>query len=158
MKVLVLSDSHGRVSNMAAAIERESDCSLVFFLGDGLADAEKCMDRFPEKSFIAVKGNCDSGYAYDDTAYKYIEKNTIVACHGHRFSVKITLSDLLAHTKGVLGNIAFYGHTHKQDFHYERGWDVFVLNPGSIGMGNYAVAEITPKGIDAEFKNIFANK
>ena len=155
MKVLVLSDSHSLTRNMIAALEKEEDCSLVFFLGDGLSDLEKCKALFPEKSFIAVKGNCDRDYSYDDIAYKYIEKNTVVACHGHRFSVKITLSELLKHTEGVMANIAFYGHTHIPDFHYERAYNVFVLNPGSLADGRYAVAEITAKGIDAELKGLY---
>lgn len=155
MKVLVMSDSHGAERNMIAAIEKEKECSLIFFLGDGLKELEKCKELYPEKKFIAVAGNCDSGFKYDDVAYKYIEKNTVVACHGHRFSVKITLTELLKHTEGVMANIAFYGHTHKADFHYDRYFNIYVLNPGSMAEGKYAVADITEKGIDAEFKSIF---
>lgn len=155
MKVLVLSDSHGSWRNLITAIEKENDCSLVFFLGDGITDIERCKALYPEKKFVVVKGNCDRDSSYDDIAYKYIEKNTVVASHGHRFSVKITLSELLKHTQGVMGNIAFYGHTHVPDFHYDSTYNVFVLNPASASEGKYAVAEISEKGIDAEFKSIF---
>ena len=155
MKALVLSDSHGLWKNLMLAIEKEKDCELVFFLGDGISDIERCMTLHPDKKFIVVKGNCDYDSSYDDVAYKYIEKNTIVASHGHRFSVKITLSDLLRHTQGVMGNIAFYGHTHVPDFHYDKSYNIFVLNPGSASEGKYAVAEITEKGIEAEFKNVY---
>ena len=47
MKVLVLSDSHGNVSNMIRAVEREAP-RMILHLGDCWRDAERLRDRFPE--------------------------------------------------------------------------------------------------------------
>ena len=46
MKILVLSDSHGNVSNMAAAVEQTAP-RMIFHLGDCWRDAEKLHDLFP---------------------------------------------------------------------------------------------------------------
>ena len=38
MRILLLSDSHGHARRLRRVLERERECSLVFFLGDGLRD------------------------------------------------------------------------------------------------------------------------
>ena len=40
MKCLVFSDSHGDSRNMREALARNPDAEVVFFLGDGLYDAD----------------------------------------------------------------------------------------------------------------------
>ena len=58
MKILVLSDSHGSVDNMARAVELTSP-QLVLHLGDCWRDAEDLRDLFPRLELIQVPGNCD---------------------------------------------------------------------------------------------------
>ena len=58
MKILVLSDSHGTMSSMERALERERpDC--VLHLGDHLRDARSLARRHPQTPVYAVPGNCD---------------------------------------------------------------------------------------------------
>lgn len=149
MKVLVLSDSHGCKNNMFRAIEQHPDCKTVFFLGDGLADAEKAMEQYPDRKFICVKGNNDYHYNYDETAYKHIDGNTVVACHGHRFFVRQNLTDLFLHAQSVLANTVFYGHTHRADFHFDPYYKMYALNPGALCEGKYAVADLSKSGVEA---------
>ena len=49
MNVLVLSDSHGAVHYLRRILETETECELVFFLGDGLSDIEK-VNKVPRVS------------------------------------------------------------------------------------------------------------
>ena len=49
MKVLVFSDSHGAVNLAEEMLNKEKECSLVFFLGDGIEEAEKMRDRYKDK-------------------------------------------------------------------------------------------------------------
>ena len=58
MKILVLSDSHGNVSNMLQAVERESP-RMILHLGDCWRDGERLRDACPEIEFYQVPGNCD---------------------------------------------------------------------------------------------------
>lgn len=152
MRVLLLSDSHGAVRRMQATIEREADCKTVFFLGDGLSDLEQVRKSFSDRNFVAVCGNMDlkSAYtSYDDFAYKYLEGHTIIATHGHRVSVRSTLTDYLAKAQGVLADIALYGHTHRQDRQMRAG--VLFVNPGALCDGKYAVLTLTKTQADVAF-------
>lgn len=154
MKALVFSDSHGSTQKMFNAITLHSDIDTIFFLGDGLRDIEKLEKIFPNKKYIKVCGNCDFYPLEKDVAYKYIDGNTIVAAHGHKFDVKLTLSHLAEHVKSVLGNTALYGHTHTPEFHYDENKDIYFLNPGSIGIGSYAIAEFTKNEVTASLLHI----
>ena len=48
----------------------------------------------------------------EDEIVLEIENVKIFACHGHRYSVKSTLTRLAARAKELGCNIALYGHTH----------------------------------------------
>lgn len=156
MKALVLSDSHGRAENLFSAIEREKECSLVFFLGDGLDELERAALRFKDRKFVAVRGNNDFFSTCDDFAYKYVEGNTVIACHGHTVGVKRGLFGLLEKADGVRANVALYGHTHITDCHYDSLSGIYVINPGAICSGNYAVLTLEKGTVDVSFKNIFS--
>lgn len=155
MKVLVLSDSHGHTPNFIRALENEIECKLVFFLGDGVNDLEHVKADFPERTFIAVKGNNDFSCELDDFAYKYVEGNTIIACHGQTISVKRSLLPLLEKAQSVRANVALYGHTHRSDCFYDSYSKVFAINPGALYNGNYAVLTLEKEKVDVKFKNVY---
>ncbi|MCM1391387.1 MAG: YfcE family phosphodiesterase [Ruminococcus sp.] len=155
MDVLLISDSHGSVNNIRTAIEKENDCAMLFFLGDGLSDIEKVKSDYPNKTFLCVPGNNDFGYTEDTVAYKYIEGNTIVYTHGHRFNVRYSLGDLLAHADSVMANVVFYGHTHRADLRYDSYKGVYLINPGAMCEGKYAVVTLNKYGAETEFKSIY---
>lgn len=156
MKALVLSDSHGRADNITVALEREKECSLVFFLGDGEEDLERVMPRYKERKFVAVRGNNDFFSTLDDFAYKYAEGNTVVACHGHTVGVRRSLIELIEKAESVRANVALYGHTHISNCCYDASSGVYAINPGAICSGSYAVLTLEKGAVDVEFKNIFA--
>ena len=58
MKILVLSDSHGNLTNMELAVERTNP-SLIFHLGDCWRDGERLHEQFPDIPLEQVPGNCD---------------------------------------------------------------------------------------------------
>lgn len=158
MHILVCSDSHGRSNLLVDMIKQNPDCNTIFFLGDGENDLSKAIKIFPDKKFIYVLGNCDWGDVLPKTStveYQHIEGSTIVATHGHEFYVKQTTTELLKHAEGVMANVAFYGHTHRQDFRYDSAYKIFLLNPGALCLGSYAKVEVNKYGIEAEFKNVF---
>lgn len=142
MNVLVLSDSHGAVHYLRRILETETECELVFFLGDGLSDMEKVKTSFPEKKFICVKGNNDFYYNENREAYKYIDGMTIMACHGDALGVRQTLQHLFSKTASVRGNLALYGHTHIRNLQSDAATGVFAVNPGAVCDGRYCVLEI----------------
>ena len=59
MKILVLSDSHGNLSNMVRAVDQSAP-RMILHLGDCWRDGEKLHELFPDIPFEQVPGNCDS--------------------------------------------------------------------------------------------------
>ena len=124
MNILVLSDSHGNLSNMEEAVERERP-QLILHLGDCWRDAERLAERYPNIPMekLLFLGDC-----------------RVLICHGHTYGVKTSL--LAAGLKAEQDQLdAFlFGHTHKPLID-RRGRTLF-LNPGSVGKGlrpTYAV-------------------
>lgn len=141
MKVLVWSDSHGAYFYVERMLNKEPDCKTVFFLGDGMKEAEKARELFPDRTFIFVKGNNDSFYNAESFAYKHIDGVTLMACHGDTLSVRVTLNELYRKAEAVRAHIALYGHTHipKTATSYSG---VCAVNPGALCNGKYCVIEI----------------
>ena len=152
MKALVLSDSHGYSHRLQSVLKAACDCSVVFFLGDGLRDLERVRDAFANKTFVCVNGNNDwnAEGRYDDFAYKYIEGHTIIATHGHRCGVRRSLQDLAAKALSVRADTALYGHTHIQRQEYVGS--VLCVNPGALCEGRYAVLDFSAKGVEVDFR------
>lgn len=155
MKVLVISDSHGFTRNVIAALEKEPEINTVFFLGDGLSDIDSCKEKYPEKQFVCVRGNNDLFFDTDVTAYKYIDGNTVVLTHGHKYAVRETLFELFKHAESVRANVVLYGHTHKSCNYYDPYFKIYAINPGAMCDGRYAVVSFEKSGVEAQLKSIF---
>ena len=130
MKILVLSDSHGNISNMARAVEQEAP-HMIFHLGDCWRDAEHLQDRFPHIPLQQVPGNCDFRPDEPTEQTLCLEDKRILLCHGHTFGVKSSLlrAGYTAEEKDL--DAFLFGHTHSPLVDL-RGKTLF-LNPGSIG-------------------------
>ena len=130
MKILVLSDSHGNISNMLQAVQRESP-RMVLHLGDCWRDGQRLHDRFPDLPFEQVPGNCDFRSSEPAETELLLEHKRVLMCHGHTYAVKQSLlpAGLAAEEKQL--DLFLFGHTHKPLVDM-RGKTLF-LNPGSIG-------------------------
>lgn len=155
MKVLVFSDSHGAGNLAEEMLNKEKECSMVFFLGDGIEEAEKMKDRYKDKKFILVKGNNDWYSQVDTEAYKYIDGLTVMSCHGHKFNVRFALRSLLDAAGSVRANIALYGHTHRSAMYNDPVTGICAINPGALCEGKYAVLTIEKGAFDIEFKSVY---
>ena len=130
MRILVLSDSHGNISNMDWAVERTSP-RMIFHLGDCWRDAETLHDHFPDIPMYQVPGNCDFRPQEPTQQLLCVEEKKILICHGHTYHVKDSLltAGYAAEELGL--DLFLFGHTHRPLVDC-RGKTLF-LNPGSIG-------------------------
>lgn len=150
MRLVVISDTHGRSMLIDRVLRKESSAQEVFFLGDVVSDIESVMPDYPEKNFHIVRGNCDYFCEYpsfDIVEYKGV---TVYFTHGHQHSVKSGTDRLLQSAYGVGADIALFGHTHISSIEYKDG--IYLINCGSLslpraGSPSYAVIDITEKGI-----------
>ena len=130
MKILVLSDSHGAVSNMVKAVE---DCKPdeIFHLGDCWRDAEKLREHFPEIPMVQVPGNCDYRSTEKEELLLEREGCRLLLCHGHTYGVKFSLVNAGFAAEEKNADVFLFGHTHCPLVDV-RMHSLFV-NPGSIG-------------------------
>ncbi len=72
MRVVVLSDTHGRVERIKKVIEQQPQAELFIFLGDGLRDFRQAMYGVPVEEW-RVCGNCDFGANEEYTLISYVK-------------------------------------------------------------------------------------
>ncbi len=150
MKILVISDSHRRVSSIFEAVEAHPDIQHIVFLGDGADDLDMLTMVYPNKSYYAVCGNCDFTSTLPTSKTFTINGKVIYACHGHLHRVKEGYDRAITAAKEAGADILLFGHTHIALSTYYNG--IHILNPGSIGQpingrASYGIVEITDKGI-----------
>lgn len=154
MRIVVLSDSHGDVSNVNRILMSQSKAEVVLFCGDGGDDIEAARLNFPEKMFISVKGNCDWGKTLPITEFFTAEGKKIMLTHGHTYNVKFTYSEVIQAAKSNRCDILLFGHTHSSFTDYDDG--LYIMNPGSAHGYNatYGIIDITPRGIVTNILNL----
>lgn len=145
MRILVISDSHGDSYAVRQAIAEQPTAKMMFFLGDGEYDLRFLNDVNSGLFVHKVKGNCDYGSALPAHVVDEVEGVRIYATHGYAEGVKYTLEHLIERAEDSKASIALYGHTHNADTKYIDG--IWLVNPGSIRQGEYAVIDITKSGI-----------
>ncbi|MBQ8159874.1 MAG: YfcE family phosphodiesterase [Clostridia bacterium] len=138
MKALLFSDSHGDVSGIrylsSMAWPRTGHIDAYFHMGDGCEDmlvAERVLrDHDPDCRIYRVRGNCD--YFVPDLKDEQVVEfggAKIYMTHGHRHSVKTTLSILDDAAVDAGCSIALYGHTHAAAMDMRS---TLLINPGSV--------------------------
>ncbi|WP_024831643.1 metallophosphoesterase [Ruminiclostridium josui] len=156
MKVLVMSDTHGYLTNAMKAIEKNPDVEMIIHLGDYCRDVADLEQLYPDKKFEYVYGNSDFGVGTVEVEKTLeIEGRRVFLTHGHKYSVKWDLERIIAKAESENAHIALYGHTHIALI--EQVSECMLLNPGSISESrsnlseSYAILDITPEKVDAEF-------
>ena len=129
MKILVFSDSHGRLGHMLDAMEKERP-RRVFFLGDNYRDGEDLAAAYPDIPVDLVKGNCDFCPGPDELL---VEAGGVrfLLTHGHRYHAKSGTDRLAEAGKRAGAAVVCFGHTHEALNMPERG--VWLFNPGTAG-------------------------
>lgn len=150
MKCLVFSDSHGYTSCMRRALSLNRDAEVVFFLGDGLSDIAALAAEYPDKAWIAVRGNCDFTSRFLEREVKKVESITleghrIVLTHGDLYSAKRWLGGLITLAADEGAEILLFGHTHTPCEIYAAECDppFYLFNPGAAGGADPSFGVIT---------------
>lgn len=136
MKLLILSDSHGRLDTARQAILSEKPHEVIH-LGDYVRDAEILRREFPQIPVSNVPGNCDYGISLPETQLLEREGKRILLTHGHMYGVKTTYIRAIYAALEQEADILLFGHTHRAECFQEKG--VWVMNPGAAGTGRYGI-------------------
>ncbi len=152
MKVLVVSDSHGRKELLDRILSKEPDCKEVIFLGDGIGDIEYVSGFYPGIKFTCVRGNNDWNFTVSSEAYRCFDGVALFACHGDTYGVRSTLRSLFRKAASVQARLVLYGHTHVACEMKDPLTGVVAVNPGAVCDGRYCVIDFSGGGFTAERK------
>ena len=141
-KILVLSDSHGRVGKLKKIIT-ENKADIILFLGDGEFDfegvlAELEIDPFgDDPQIFQVRGNCDHASTEAVSVILTVEGLRFYVTHGFDQGVKYGLDKITERAALENCQAALFGHTHRVCKGKKN--NILLFNPGSVANGDYGV-------------------
>ena len=134
-KILVVSDSHGRMDYLRKAIEafgpRGRDLEMMIHLGDIQCPVEQ-ITGMVDCPVEIVRGNNDFNPELPGTKLVEIGDEVAMITHGHRYGCYHGTEEMkeLAAANGA--GMVLFGHTHKPLL--ELDGEVKAMNPGSISL------------------------
>lgn len=164
MKIVIVSDSHGKNETLRYAIGQELPFDLLIHAGDIEAYPDEILP--PEKrdyEILCVRGNCDYYQRELPMEILYPVKGdcwqrNIYINHGKQYGVTPNNdAALVAQARRQLADIVIYGHTHQPSIE-ETADGLLVINPGSVSeprqitydhQATYAVLTIDEDGFSS---------
>jgi len=130
MRILVVSDTHGREENLIKVLEETGTPDCLLHLGDSEC-GEEYMRSIVKCPLHMVSGNCDFFTQLPKTKIIELGGCKIMMTHGHYYYVSVGTRDLVEEAKTNGCNVAMFGHTHRP-FIDQSDEELTVLNPGSL--------------------------
>ncbi len=129
MKILVVSDTHGRLAQFRRAVSIERPYDLLIHCGDVEGDEDE-IQRISDTACFMVSGNNDffTGLP-SEMEFDLLGKKAFLT-HGHHYYVYMSTEKLRREALSRSAALAFFGHTHKPLVTQEGG--VTLINPGSL--------------------------
>ena len=129
MKVLIVSDTHGKNCNLLQTMERVSPIDLLIHLGD-CGGAEDFIIAAAPCATEMVAGNNDFFNDFPKEKLISIGKYTVLLTHGHRYGVYYSTQELFETAVRCNADIVMFGHTHVPMIDLNHG--IWMINPGSM--------------------------
>ena len=149
MRILVMSDSHGKVDNMVQCVDR-TEPDHVLHLGDCERDAERLQSLYPRLPMTVVPGNCDYGSVDEPEKLIELGGKRILMMHGHTRGVKYDLQRAVYAAREYGADVLLFGHTHRPLVDFDG--TLYVMNPGAVGgrgaSPTYGIITINSKVFD----------
>lgn len=151
MKVLIVSDTHGREQNLAEALEQTGPIDQLIHLGDVEGGAEHIREFAGDAPAAIIAGNNDFFCDLPNERIFTLGGHRIFMTHGHGYFVHSGTLYLKREARKKGADIVMFGHTHKP--YMEEDNELLVLNPGSLSLPRqeghrptYIVMEIADDG------------
>lgn len=150
MRILVISDTHGNLTNVREVLRKEGSFDMILHMGDVCHDEEELRELAGERCTVTfVRGNCDFFSREPDTRDFKLGKHRIHMEHGHYLPNSLQSISYKAEELGA--DIVFFGHTHNPLL--TTVGNVRIANPGSIskprqsdGLPTYIIMEVDKDG------------
>ena len=129
MKVLIVSDTHGRNNGYLDILERNEKMDMVIHCGD-VEGSEYLISSSAGCRTVIVQGNNDYFSDLPKEAVVMLGKYKALVTHGHPYYVNMGYEHLVREAKKRKMDMVIFGHTHRPVIAKENG--ILVLNPGSL--------------------------
>ncbi len=129
MRILIVSDTHGRTGMFDLALQKAGKIDALFHLGD-VEGSEGYIEAAAGCPVYLVAGNNDF---YSELPYELLLRvggHKILMTHGHTYYVSRNRNRLKEAAKRRGADIVMYGHTHYPEIDYTD--EIIALNPGSL--------------------------
>ncbi|HLS53338.1 MAG TPA: YfcE family phosphodiesterase, partial [Tissierellaceae bacterium] len=111
MRILAVSDTHGRCEGIIKEVKNREKFDLLFHLGDYVEDGDKIAQELDIPAVI-VRGNGDFYSHYQDEELVEFSGKTIFLTHGHMYNVRFDISNLYYRGRELGADLILFGHTH----------------------------------------------
>lgn len=128
MKLLIVSDTHGRREEITEIIQREKPVDLLIHLGDIRGD-EEYIQSLAGCPMELVKGNSDRNMEIPREKEIVLGNHKFFLTHGHCYGVGTTLDRIYMEGLRRGADVVMFGHTHIPLVEEDRA--LTLLNPGS---------------------------
>ena len=129
MKILVVSDTHGRDNGLEKAVERERPFDMLIHCGD-VEGREDYIEALAECPCCIVSGNNDFFPDLPREDVVSIAGHNFLVTHGHYYGVSMELAGIEDEARSRNLDGVFFGHTHRPVLKMKKGF--LLLNPGSL--------------------------
>ncbi|MDF2537915.1 MAG: hypothetical protein K0S76_936 [Herbinix sp.] len=154
MKVLIVSDTHGRDHYLLKTLEKVSPIDLLIHLGD-FEGGEEFIKSIAPCPTEFVSGNNDFFNRLPKEKMIRIGKYNVMLTHGHRYGVNFNTSLIRDTAYYNNADIVMFGHTHVPMI--DLSSNIWIINPGSLALPRqngriptFIIMDIDSKG-DAHF-------
>ena len=159
MKVLIVSDTHGRNGAYLDLLEQSEKMDMVIHCGD-VEGSEYLISESAGCRTVIVQGNNDYFSDLPREAVVKLGKYKALVTHGHPYYVNMGYDHLVREAKKRKMDMVIYGHTNRPVITEENG--IKVLNPGSLTYPRqegrkytYIIMEIDDDGeVQCELKSL----
>ncbi len=150
MKVLIVSDTHGKQAELDKALQQAGKIDMFIHLGD-VEGGEDYIDAVVESEKHMVRGNNDFFSDLPNEEEFFIGDKKVFITHGHGYYVSMGTEYIKEEGQARKADIVMFGHTHRPYLDIEE--DITVLNPGSLSYprqegrkGSYMILEVDKDG------------
>lgn len=150
MRILVISDSHGKNDDVKQVIEQVGEIDMFIHLGD-IERGPDYIKKLADCETHMIAGNNDYDISLPAQESFMIADKKVFITHGHRFYVNYGVEQLREYAVANGYDIVMFGHTHVP--YLEIGDKVTILNPGSISYPRqdgrkhtFTMIDVDPKG------------
>lgn len=150
MKILVVSDTHGKDRNLEKVLKKVKPIDALIHCGD-IEGREDYIAVLAECPSYMVAGNNDFFTDLPREIELDLGGHRLLIAHGHNYGVNMDLSRIVEEAYARKKDIVLFGHTHKPVI--VRKGAVTAVNPGSLSYPrqegrnpSFAIMEIDHKG------------